>query len=171
MTERKTYIKTVTWKAADTVMVVDIVKSGKGYVTEWWVSSNFDNNLQVVGHYNIPIYGYDVAEVERRASNLAGQDIPMFAVRTFGGESTISDAPSPSRKLEIARLHLVAHMEDMGGWALMERTAEMFKLIEQFRVKESAELIAEIEGVKVRAVHERIQRARREGLLPRKATA
>ena len=145
MTERKSYIKTVTWKAADTVMVVDIVKSGEGYCTEWWVSSNFNGNLQVVGHYNIPIYGYDVAEVERRVKNLADQDVPLFSVRAFGGEGVISDSPNPSRKHEIALLHITAHKEEIATWTLLERTAEMYRLIEQFRLKDSAELIAEID--------------------------
>ena len=168
MTERKTHIKTVTWSTADTVMVVDIVKSGKGYCTEWWVSSNFGGNLQVVGYYNTPIYGFELAEVERKVESLANHEVPLFSVRMFGGEGDLSDFPTPSRKREIAKLHILGHREAMTDWTLMERTAEMYKLIEQFRVKDSAELIAELEDVKVRAVHERIQRARREGLLPRK---
>jgi hypothetical protein len=168
MTDKKTYIKTVTWSTDETVMVIDIVKSGNGYCTEWWISSNFGGNLQVVGYYSSPTYGYELPELERRIESLANHEVPLFSVRMFGGEGALSDTPNPSRKREIARLHILGHWSVLQEWSLMERTVEMYKLIEQFKVKDSAELIAELEDVKVRAVHERIQRARREGLLPRK---
>lgn len=155
------------WKVNDTVITVDFVKSGDGYASDWWVSSNFNGYLQVVGNYNIPIYGYTVEEVSRKA-DLMIHDIAMFAIKTYGGEGSVSNSPKPSAKERLAGVHLQQHNGFGPSMGLLERTAEQYKLCEQFKVRDVAEVIAGVEGVKVRAVHERIQRCRRQGLLPRK---
>lgn len=151
----------------DTCISVDLVKSGAGYASEWWISSNYGGYLQLVGNYNIPIYGYDIPEATRKAE-LMLHDIMMFAIKTYGGEGDLSVAPKPSQKERLAGLHLLGHKPSTNIMTVLERTTEQFKLCEQFKVRDVAQVIAEVEGVNVRAIHERIQRCRRAGMLPRK---
>lgn len=167
MTDENKQLDHRVWKVNDTVISVDFVKSGEGYASDWWVSSNFDGLLQVVGNYNIPIYGYDLAEVNRRAEIML-HDIMMFAVKTYGGEGDVSATLKPSAKERIAGVHLWQHRGFGPSMGLLERTAEQYKLCAQFKVRDVAQVIACVEDAKVRAIHERIQRCRKAGLLPAK---
>lgn len=167
MTDENKDLEHRVWKVNDTVFSVDFVKSGDGYASEWWVSSNFNGLLQVLGTYNIPIYGYTLQEVSRKAE-LMLHDIMMFAIKTYGGEGNVSVSPKPSAKERIAGVHLWEHRGFGPSMGLLERTAEQYKFCEQLKVRDVAEVIASIEGAKVRAIHERIQRCRKQGLLPSK---
>jgi hypothetical protein len=165
MTEQKTDVEHLVLTVGNSIATVDVTKSDDGYATEWWISSNFDGYLQVVGSYAFPIYGYTLEEASRKAKLLCG-DVIDFALKTYGGEGSISVSPRVSDKARIAGVHLRGYLDSVASTSLLERTAEQFKLCEQFGVKDVAKLIAEIENVNVRAVHERIQRCRKADMLP-----
>lgn len=149
------------WVHKNCVVTVHLVGTDSGYASEWWISSNFGGNLQVIGNYNFPIYGYSAEEALRKAA-FHVETLCTFAMSSYGGEGTISVKPSPSSRINQAVTHLALHKSSgaFEGMTLLERTRAMYDLGRQFGVSKVAVMIANFEGVNVRTIHERLQRVR-----------
>lgn len=149
------------WVTGNFVVTVRLTSTGSGYSSEWWVSSNFDGNLQVIGNYNFPIYGYSSDEALRKAA-FHVETLCTFALASYGGESDMVVHPARDYRVEVATTHIVLHREAgvFDDMTLLDRTRSMLNLARQFGVSKRSLLVARIEGVNVRTVHERVQRIR-----------
>jgi hypothetical protein len=161
----------LSWGSIDHCVSVHGSFDGKGYSSEWWISSKFAYDLQVVGNFNFPIYGATLEEVKQRARFIL-DDILMFTYKTYGGDGNIANwqLPVPSRREEIAKIHVRSHITLLPKYYanLLERTAMIVKLLEQFGVADVAKVLTDIEELdSVRTAHDRIARARAGGYLPK----
>lgn len=145
---------------------VEVVKSGEGWITEWWVSRKFEEDLgvTVIGYFRLPMFGETKDDVRRRIG-FVYEDIVNLARDISGGVGSVGANGDVKR----ARAHAKAHLQywlDMGiGLTKTERTASMYSLALDFGLSDPAALIAEVEVVGVRAIHERLAYARRTELL------
>lgn len=145
---------------------VEVTKSGEGWITEWFISRKFDDDLgvTVIGYFRLPMFGEEEDDVKRRIGFIY-EDVVNLARDVSGGSGSVGAGNDVKR----ARVHAKAHMQywlDMGiGMTKTEQTAVMYALGVDFGVNNPAALIAEVEVVGVRAIHERLAYARRIGLL------
>lgn len=146
---------------------VEVVEGGDGWVSTWTVSRKPGGDLgevSLIGYVSLPVWGEEKENAVRRL-DFVYEDVVNFLDSTAGGTSSLGAGTS----IVNARKHAKAHLQywsDMDAvLSKTEHTAAMYSLALDFGVSDPAALIAEIEVVGVRTIHERIAYARRIGLL------
>ena len=155
------------WVRDGKVATADVRKEGNGYVSEWWLSGNFEGSLQVMGVMRFPIHGADEVEARQRTGFLL-DDVMYIGQVFYGGDGVVgSFSMGQSKRAALAMMHLSGHWKDMSlGLSVVERTAEEYKFLKQFGISNVAQIIADIEGISsVRTVHERIFLAKKKKLI------
>lgn len=145
---------------------VEVKESGDGWVSEWWVSRNLSGDLgvQLLGYFRIPVFGETQEDAKRRLGFIY-EDVVNFARDIAGGFGSVG----AGNDISTARLHCKSHLQVwrdiVPSYNKTETTAMLYSLAVDFGVNNPAALIAEVEVVGVRAVHERLAYARRIGIL------
>ena len=145
---------------------IRLVKTPTGWSSEWVVSRNFGDYIQVQGLFYIPIFGEELQDAERRC-RLMADEVLDFASWAAGGEAGVPINGDEYRRAH-CRNHLFAHRNNLGEGhqTITERTAILYRLALQFNINNPAALIAGVEGLpSVRTVHDRLAHARRIGFL------
>lgn len=143
---------------------VRIQKLDNGLSSEWWVSSNSGEDLQLGGCVSIPLFGETVEDGERRC-RLIADEVLEFMSWAGGGEAGVGGSADEYRRAH-CRNHLAEWSERMYSGSRTAKTADLYLLATQFNINNPAALIASVEGLQsVRTVHERLAHARRVGLL------
>jgi hypothetical protein len=141
---------------------VEIIKTDGGYSTEWWVSGNFEEELLVVGSLCVPVWGETLEDASKKVVHLRGTVLDLI-LNVYDGSAKIHSTPEKNLKLEIARRH-ITHYVDSGSFiSAKDRFVAAYSLAQQFRVKEVAQLIADILNMNVRTIHDWIYQARQRG--------
>lgn len=141
---------------------VELEEAGEGWVSSWYVSRKVTGSIEVqmIGYFRIPVFGETKDDVRRRIGFIY-EDIVNLARDISGGTGSVGANGDVKR----ARVHAKAHMQywlDMGiGLTKTEQTAVLYALGVDVGINNPAALIAEVEVVGVRAVHERLAYARR----------
>lgn len=156
----------VVTRVGDYVATATVVEFPNGFAVDWWVSFfTPDRMVRVVGHVSLPItartYGTAV-EITKTIS----RSVLSFVSDTWSGDSV----PFPG---EVSSEEIVDHMaEHYDTLATLdvsdfEITAALYALLSDFRVQNPAVVLADFLKVSsVRTIHDRIARARKDGLLP-----
>lgn len=161
MKANKKPVDVLLWKNKGFVVTARVYLSGDGYLSEWLVSSNFDSNLQVLGFYQIPVWGSSFDEAARKASSLV-DSVSQFAYVMCSGIGSVDlSRLSAADREKYALAHMVGHYEDLMEFDLLSRTEALVALASEFSVKDVAKLVAELEEEPVRTIHDRIYRAKR----------
>ncbi len=161
MNLKKKPLDTLLWKNKGFVVTAKVYPSGDGYLSEWLISSNFDSNLQVLGFYQIPIWGNSFDEASRKASSMV-DSVSEFAYVTCSGLGSVDlTRLSAVDRENYALVHMMGHYEDLSDYDLLSRTEALVALAAEFSVKDVAKVVAELEDEPVRTIHDRIYRAKR----------
>lgn len=143
---------------------VRVQKLDSGFSSEWWISRNYGEEIQVKGCLYIPLYAENVEDAERRC-RLIAEDVIEFATWAGGGTAGVAGQSDEYRRAH-AKHHLLEHMDSLGRMSLTERTAVLYQFAVQFNINNPAALIAQVEVLpSVRTIHDRLAHARRTGLL------
>lgn len=146
----------------DYTLSVSVFESGDGYTSDWWVSTKVSDFLRVVGHLSIPVYGANRERAFNAARNLAPQ-VAGFIESSWDGSGHVLDRPIHP---EHVKAHMESHDSHISSYSEFEKTIMLYGLLSEFRVHNPAVVLKEHLGVNsVRTVHDRIARARREGLI------
>lgn len=163
----KTYSGLYEFFSGDLYATVELKESGEGWVSEWWVSRNLmgDLGVQLLGCLRLPVFGDTEEDAERRIGFIY-EDVMGFARDIAGGYGSVG----AGNDVKNSRIHCKSHLQvwsDIGmhSYNKTALTASLYSLAIDFGVNNPAALIAEVEAVGVRAIHERIAYARRIGLL------
>lgn len=166
MPHGETYSGLYEYFEGDLYATVDVVDRGDGWVSEWWVSRNLRNNLgvELLGRFFIPVWGEFKEDAVRRTGFIY-ESVVNFAAEVGGGEGQIGNGGDVVN----ARRHCKAHLQvwlDVIGGTKTSRTVDLYLLAVAFGVNNPAALIAEVEVLdSVRTVHDRLNHARRIGIL------
>jgi hypothetical protein len=151
---------------------VELVKSGDGYVSTWYVSRTLGNNLgvELIGRLVIPVWGAEHEDAVRRLGFISDSVVEFLS----GAASGLGEIGNGGDVVS-ARRHCKAHIQvwidvigNVGGEGIKSKTAvtaDLYLLAVNFGVNNPAALIAEVEVVGVKAIHDRLNHARRLGLL------
>lgn len=144
---------------------VELKDIGEGWVSEWWVSRKLDDGLgvQLLGYFRIPVFG-EMKEHAKLRLGFIYEDVVNFAATVAGGLGSVG----AGNDVAGARKHCKAHLQTWGdllSGTRTSRTADLYLFAVDFGVNNPAALIAEVEVVGVRTIHERIAHARRIGIL------
>jgi hypothetical protein len=135
-----------------------------GWVSDWWISSNSGDDLRVVGHLELPIFGNTREDAERRCRIIADEVLDFVSWAGFG--SGIVDGTVDVVRKAHCRKHLSEQKDKLGVMSTTAYTAVLYKCALQFGVSNPAAVIAGVEAMdSVRTIHERLAHARRLGLL------
>ena len=142
---------------------VEIVEGGDGFSCEWWVSGKYDLDLRVLGCYSFPVFGVTEEEVRRKVEYLR-DTIFDLAEYIMGGSGAIhTRIPAYRRQItamrHIARWWEEAEVEEPGT------LAAFYNLACEFKLKNPAVVLAELYGVPVRTMHDRLAAARETKLI------
>lgn len=145
---------------------VELSKSGDGYLAEVFCSRIFRESyeLQLLGYVRIPVFGDDLSSAVRRISFIYEDVLESIASWSGGVGLTGSGG-----NVVAARKHCKAHLQTWGEELVSadktKYTAALYSFAVECGVNNPAALIAEVEVVGVRSIHDRIAYARRIGLL------
>jgi hypothetical protein len=161
MKSPKKPVDVLIWKHKGFVVTARVYLSGDGYLSEWLISSNFESNLQVLGFYQIPVWGNTFEEASRKVSSLV-ESVSEFAYVTCSGLGSVDlTRLSAADRENYALAHMIGHYEDLSEYDLLARTEALVALAGEFSVKDVAKVVAELEEESVRTIHDRIYRAKR----------
>lgn len=166
MSSSETYSGFLEYYFGDLYATVELQDTGDGWVSEWWISRNVPESyeLMVLGYLRIPVFGEDKDGAYRRISFIY-EDVMNSLSSWSGGVGFVGAGGD----VVSARRHCKAHLQLWGDVLSAanktEHTAALYSFAVEFGVNNPAALIAEVEVVGVRAVHDRIAYARRIGLL------
>lgn len=130
------------------------------YYGSYWISRKYGLDLQLVSHINFGFYAHDVP-MARRVLTMKLPAIAEFLNTNIDVAIGITTLPRTQYlKERHTRLHLATYQanEAFRDMKLLEKTYAQVHLARQFGLKNYAKLIADVEAVDVRTVHERIQR-------------
>jgi len=150
----------------DLFITIELEKFDGEWRSDWWFSRKFGTEflVSVVGQLRVPIFGATEEEARRRIGLLiAGDDVPEFIIWASGG----GGGPLLGGNSKIAFRHL-AHWLVVGkaeGYNKTETTAGLYALAVEFGLNNPALLVAQADGVRARAVHERVAYARKTGIM------
>jgi hypothetical protein len=142
---------------------VYITESGDGYSSEWLISGKYGNQLRVLMHGNLPIYGDNLADAMKRVGFIK-DSVFEFARTVSGGSGDVPATGSRSWKY-LSGMHVGSWGHKVREVPILERTAMLYEFLSSLKIHNPAEEIAELDGVSTRTVHDRIARARLNGLL------
>lgn len=146
----------------DAYATVELKDSGDGWVSEWWVSRNLypELGVKLLGYFRIPVFG-ELKDDAKRRLGFISDEVLDFALSIAGGTGSVG----AGGEVVLARKHCKAHLQ---YWSDVipsvkktEHTAVLYSFAVDFGVNNPAALIAEVEVVGVRTIHERIAHARR----------
>jgi hypothetical protein len=172
MSSNETYSGLYEFFSKGVYVTAEVSESGSGYVSEWWVSRTLGNNLgvELLGRLVLPVWGEDREDAVRRLGFLY-EDVIEFVSRSAGGFGDVGNGGD----VRAARKHCKAHIQiwidilgNVGGEGIKSKTAvtaDLYLLAVSFGVNNPASLISEVEVVGVKAIHDRLNHARRIGLL------
>ena len=145
---------------------VEVKESGDGWISEWWVSRKLDGDLGVtlLGCFRIPVYGETKEDAVRRIGFIY-EDVVNFARDIAGGFGSVGAGNDVVGARKHCKAHLQVWSDSIPAIRKTEHTATLYSLALDFGVNNPAALIAEVEVIGVRAVHERIAYARKLGIL------
>jgi hypothetical protein len=155
----KKAVDLINLEAGNYFATVTIWETEGGYSTEWWISSKFDWQLQLVGSITFPVWGDTVADVSKRVEFLRNV-VFEFLFNNIHMNGKLPVQPQKDMKYEIAKRHIEFHMLSFPFSGKSERISAAFSLAEQFGVKETAVLISEVLDMNVRTVHDWVYRMR-----------
>lgn len=150
------------------IVTIELGGDDQKYSANYWVTSMYGSDIQVLLNINMPIYAYDVDMAHRVAIQTVEQ-VANFAkhIESTNANSNLNVTP-PTQDLreqhayvQMARYHTSGKFDSL---TLLERTNAQVTLCQQFGVKNYAKLIASFEDVNLRTIHERIQRLRKENV-------
>lgn len=150
----------------DRYATVELHNTGDGWVAEWWVSRNIVRSyeLQVLGYLRLPVFGEDKEQAYRRLDFIYEELMNFMAFASGGvGDTGAGGDVISSRKH--CKAHLQVWGDSLSAIKKTEHTAALYSFAVEFGVNNPAALIAEVEVVGVRTVHDRIAHARRIGIL------
>jgi hypothetical protein len=163
----ETYSGLLEFFEEDLYATVQLLDTGDGWVSEWWVSRNVAGTyeLQLLGCLRVPVYGKDKEEAYRRIQFIY-EDVLNSMSSWSGGVGFVGSGGD----VISARKHCKSHLQKWGEEILnanrTEHTAALYSFAVEFGVNNPAALIAEVEVLpSVRTVHDRIAYARRIGIL------
>lgn len=150
----------------DLYATVEVKESGDGWVSEWWVSRNLGSDLgvQLIGYVRVPVFGETKDDALRRLG-FVYETVMAFVRDTAGGFGSVGTGNDVAGAKLHCKAHLQVWLDVVPTYNRTETTAMLYSLAVDFGVNNPAALIAEVEVIGVRAVHERIAYARRIGLL------
>lgn len=129
------------------------------YSTEWWISSKYDWKLRVIATLSIPVWGDSVADVSKRVEFLR-DSVFRFVIETYYENADIVAKPAKNLRYTIARAHIDYHMGRFQFAGASERAYAAFTLAEQFGVKKTAVLIADVLDKNIRTVNDWVYKIR-----------
>lgn len=146
---------------------VRIQKLDSGYVSEWWVSRSFEDNLQLCGSLSVALIAETLEDAER-VCGLMADEVMDFMVWAGQGPAGVGGSADEYRRAH-CKYHLTEQADFLPGYmSITARTATLYLFATQFNINNPAALIAQVEGIKsVRTIHERVAYARKQGLLDR----
>lgn len=167
MSLEETYSGLYEFFTEDLYATVELKENGEGWISEWWISRNLigDLGVQLLGCLKLPVFGETKDDAERRIG-FVYDEVMKFARDIAGGYGSVGAGSD----VKNSRKHCKAHLQvwrdvNTHSHNKTELTAALYSLAIDFGVNNPAALIAEVEVVGVRAVHERLAYARRIGLL------
>lgn len=156
--------KVLKFKYGSYAATVSYTVTGRGASTEWWFSTLAGDRISLIGHGDLSLYGYTDVGVERRIAAIA-KDLVDVASSVWGGTFLYAGAVRETTEAH-ARAHMDIWEDDLSWTSEFGRTIAFYELLAQFKLTNPAVIIASQLGVEsVRTVHDRIARARKDGLL------
>lgn len=145
---------------------VELHNTSDGWVSEWWVSRNVSESYEliVLGYLRIPVYGEDKDAAYRRISFIY-EDVLDSIASWSGGVGSVGSGGDVVSARKHCKSHLQMWGEFLSAANKTEHTAALYSFAVEFGVNNPAALIAEVEVVGVRSVHDRIAYARKIGIL------
>jgi hypothetical protein len=137
---------------------VEIIDSGEGFSCEFWVSGKYGDDLRVLGAYSFPIFGYSEDEARRRAEYLR-ELVFDFSEHVIGGSGAIHTRIDAYKRQEIAKKHIEKWWAE-ADLDEIETLAAFYNFMCEFRLKNPAVMLADLYGIPVRTMHDRLSDAR-----------
>jgi hypothetical protein len=148
----------------DYIVTIELGGSDQNYSANYWVTSMYDSDIQLVLNVNTPIFAYDIDMAFRVATH--NVDSVLNLAKLIGEPNANLNTTPPTNELREQHAYIqMARYGTSGKFAdltLSERTNAQVTLCQQFGVKNLAKLIASYENVNIRTIHERIQRLRKD---------
>ena len=146
------------------VVTIELGGEDQNYSANYWVTSMYGSDVQLILNVNTAIYAYDI-DMALRVAN-AQVEIVIKAAELLEQANADLNVSPPTNELREQHAYIqMARYGTSGKFAdftLSERTNAQVTLCQQFGVKNLAKLIASYENVNIRTIHERIQRLRKE---------
>lgn len=150
---------------------VDVVESGDGFCSRWWVTRRDWIGVQIIAYFELATYGNSLADAERRVGFMAPEVMAFMLSATGGLGTVLYKAAGGGSSQDYLRAHALAHVTAHAPHMHLEskttRTAVLYDLLSSFHVTAPAILLADFEGLSsVRTIHDRLAEARKQGILP-----
>lgn len=166
MPHGETYSGLYEFFEGDLYATVELKDIGDGWVSEWWVSRNLRTELgvQLLGYFRIPVFG-ELKDDAKRRLGFIYEDVMNFARDIAGGVGSVGAGNDVAGARKHCKAHLQVWSDVISPVKKTEHTAVLYSFAVDFGVNNPAALIAEVEVVGVRVIHDRIAHARRIGIL------
>ena len=156
----------VVTRSGNYVSTGTVLEFPNGFAVDWWVSFfTPDSMIRVVGHVSLPITARTYLGAVETAKNLS-ESVLSFVSDTWSGDSVpFPGEVSPEEIVD----HMAEHYDTLATLEVseFETTAALYALLSEFRTQNPAVVLAEFLKVSsVRTIHDRVARARKDGLLP-----
>jgi hypothetical protein len=137
---------------------VELVDVGDGFSCEFWVSGKYGDDLRLLGCFSFPIYGFNEDEARRRVEYLR-ELVFDFSEHVMGGSGAIHTRIDAYKRQEIAKKHIDKWWAE-ADVKNIETLAAFYNLMCEFKLKNPAVVLAELYGIPVRTMHDRLAGAR-----------
>lgn len=144
---------------------IEVHPSGEGFACEVWISARQTDVMYVVGSFSIPVFGADEAQAFQSTLRTLPKLLALVLDCVGGVGVPIGKPTSPVHAMDHGQAYVrsgyLDHLSDI------QRTAALYELLSGFRITAPAIVIAQLEGVSARTIHDRVYRARKDyNLLP-----
>lgn len=139
-----------------------------GVVSDWWVTKDNFAKPFVVGTVSYPTAALSAGfALTSSVTAVDALTVTNFLSSVYSGAGGVSSAPSARSHTHLQLEYHYARMVSDPSIALLERTAGLYSLAKQMYAGSPASLLLQVEEEvdSVRTIHDRIYRARLEGLL------
>lgn len=153
------------YKTGELLLSAQVILVDGSYVSVWWVSRWYGggSQVQVAASVTLPVYGENLHTAQGILKHMV-EDVARLATYS-GGMGSAADWERPES--DHIEAHLEYYMSQSSGLSMLGRTAFLYGILKEFRAYNPGHVLSKIEGVtSVRTIHDRIARARDEGLLP-----
>jgi uncharacterized membrane protein YsdA (DUF1294 family) len=157
MTTLSTPTNVLTARHGGTFASINLVKKGDGWCSQWWVSQSQTYSVQGIAYLEIPVFGFEINEAQRRVNFIAEQVLGSIDL-LYGGQGTIATA-APKEHLQE---HLAFHSRNFRGFNKTERTVILYDFLKQFGDRQPAVSLRDFEGLdSARTIHDRISESKK----------